>query len=59
MKMIVLAKYLTALMCVFLGVASILFSPDLYKMFHLHLGPALALVFAAGGTLMLDAADKC
>ncbi len=59
MKMIVLAKYLTALMCVFFGVAAIFFAPDLYKMFHLHLGPALALFFAAGGTLMLDAADKC
>jgi hypothetical protein len=58
MKMIVLAKYLTALMCVFLGVAAIFFAPDLYKAFKLHLGPALALLFAASGTLMLDSVDN-
>ncbi len=50
--------YMTALVCVFCGVAALFFSPDLYKMSHLHLGPSFGLLFAVGGTLALDAAGK-
>lgn len=52
------AMYLLAILCVFCGVVAIFFSPDLYKWSHLNLGPGIAFLFAIGGTLSLDSADK-
>lgn len=52
------AKYLLAIVCVLLGVMTIFISPDLYKMFHLNIGPSIAFGFAIAGTLALDAAEK-
>ena len=52
------AKYLLALACVLCGVVALFFSPDLFKLFHLNIGPSLAFGFAIAGTLALDAAEK-
>lgn len=52
------AKYLLALACVLCGVVAIFISPDLYKVFHLNVGPSLAFGFAIAGTLALDAAEE-
>jgi len=47
-------KYVLILACIMCGVLCVIFSPDLYKLTHLHLGPASAFGFVCGGTLIWD-----
>ena len=50
-------KYVIVLMCIMFGGLAILYTPDLYKVSDLNLGPTAAFALAILGTLVWDSVD--
>jgi len=58
MNKIIAIKYVLVFVFIICGVAAAFFSPDLYKLTHLHFGPGLAFLCACAGTLIWDSVQK-
>lgn len=57
MKRTIAVKYIIVLMCIMFGSLAILYTPDLYKLSDLNLGPSIAFAFAVCGTLVWDSVN--
>ncbi len=55
--MVVAVKYVLVFLFIMLGVMSILFSPELYRLSDLNFGPCIAILCVGIATLIWDSVD--